>query len=62
MSVQITLTDRQFLLMRDAVNREGNGKPEYEGMLRSIDSQAQAQEVIGAAINSAHVSMKGQRL
>ena len=51
--LQLTLTDRQFLIVRDSVyrnrlDRRDCIRPEVEQLLASIDSQGQAQDEFNA--------------
>ena len=64
MSVQLTLTDRQYLLARDAIHREAceatpERAAELGGLLRSVDSQGQAQEAIGSAMADVRDQLRG---
>ena len=63
--LELTLTGRQFLMVRDSVyrnrlDRRDCIKPEYEQLLASIDSQGQAQDEFNQVLFDAKEAMKGK--
>ncbi len=64
--VQLTLTDRQFLMVRDSLhrnrlNQRGFIRPEYEQLLASVDSQGAAQDEFNQVRFDAGVALGGRR-